>query len=377
MKILWIGNFFDGSGWSRAAIQYILALDSVGVNVVPRTIKLNPNWDKEVSQKIIDLSKKSSENCTIVIQNTLPSMMEFNGNFRKNIGLSYFETSNFRQTDWTRHINLMDEMWVPCQFNQQVCLNSGVTIPTKIVPIPVDVSKYEQKYDKLKIPELKGKFVFYFIGELNRRKNIESLLKAFHTTFKPNEDVSLVLKVNIPSFIPEQTSQVMAKIIKNVKEGLKLYKNIETYIPEVVITGNLSGQEIMQLHYTCDCFVCPSYGESWSMPTMDSMAMGRTPIVTNNAGMNDYIKGKDYIGGILVKSHDEIIFDAPCAVENLCTGYETWKSIDIIDLGKTMREVYQNDTMRKQYAEDGINGAYNYSYEKVGMIMKGLLENVN
>ena len=38
MKVLYIGHYKDGTGWGSAAIDNILALDAVGVKVVPRAI---------------------------------------------------------------------------------------------------------------------------------------------------------------------------------------------------------------------------------------------------------------------------------------------------------------------------------------------------
>ena len=38
MKVLYIGHYKDGTGWGGAAIDNILALDAVGVKVVPRAI---------------------------------------------------------------------------------------------------------------------------------------------------------------------------------------------------------------------------------------------------------------------------------------------------------------------------------------------------
>jgi len=40
MKVLYIGHYKDGTGWGNAAINNILALDAVGVKVVPRAIRL-------------------------------------------------------------------------------------------------------------------------------------------------------------------------------------------------------------------------------------------------------------------------------------------------------------------------------------------------
>ena len=34
MKVLYLGHYKEGTGWSQAAIDYILAMDSVGIDVV-------------------------------------------------------------------------------------------------------------------------------------------------------------------------------------------------------------------------------------------------------------------------------------------------------------------------------------------------------
>ncbi len=41
MKVLYIGCYRDHTGWGQAAIDYILAMDSVGIDVVCRPLKLN------------------------------------------------------------------------------------------------------------------------------------------------------------------------------------------------------------------------------------------------------------------------------------------------------------------------------------------------
>ena len=38
MKVLYIGHYRDGTGWGNAALNNILSLDAVGIDVVPRAI---------------------------------------------------------------------------------------------------------------------------------------------------------------------------------------------------------------------------------------------------------------------------------------------------------------------------------------------------
>ena len=111
MKILYIGNYKDGTGWANACINNILALDSVGVEVVPRAITFN-DGSHNCPERILELEENSEAGCDICIQHTLPHLYSYNSKF-KNIGFLATETSNFIESSWQHHANLMDEIWVP------------------------------------------------------------------------------------------------------------------------------------------------------------------------------------------------------------------------------------------------------------------------
>ncbi|MHA2030986.1 MAG: glycosyltransferase, partial [Candidatus Kariarchaeaceae archaeon] len=265
MKVLFIGHYRDGSGWAIAAQHFILALDAVGVDVVPRYIKLN-DVQEDIPERIVQLEKKSDRNCDVVIQNTIPQFFNPDGHFKKNIGLYLTEVSHFKKTGWTDQINMMDEVWVTCEDSLTASLNSHVEVPVHIVPVPCDVSKYAQRWEPMVFPELEDKFVFYFIGECTRRKNIIALIKAFHLEFDPQEEVGLLIKGSYPGLSPSQCSQRLVERCKTTKEQLRRYNKIGNYKPEVVLTQRLTSDQIMQLHATGNCFVMPSFGEGWCIP---------------------------------------------------------------------------------------------------------------
>ena len=66
MKVLYLGHYREFSGWAKAAIDQILALDSVGVDVVCRSIDLTNNLNKDLPDRIIELEEKSIGNILIV-----------------------------------------------------------------------------------------------------------------------------------------------------------------------------------------------------------------------------------------------------------------------------------------------------------------------
>lgn len=375
MKILYLGVYKDSSGYGRAAQEYIMAMNSVGLNIVPRAIKLD-NSNPEIYPEILELEKKSDKNCDIVIQHILPSMMEYNGCFARNIGMYASETSHFRNSNWAEKLNLMDEAWVFNSQQVECAKNSGVEIPISVVPHPCNPSKYSKYYKKINFPELKGKFVFYFIGEVTRRKNLVAALEAFHLEFDPNEPVAFVIKGNMAGMSDMECNKYIVNICTEVKKNLKLYPDISNYHGELIITQRLTEDEMMRLHSTCNCMVSPSYGEAWGLPTFDSMALGKTPICADNTGPHDFLMVKPEIcGGWLVQCYEEPVkgMIGSNIIGELYHGNENWWKVDVLELAKIMRYVYEHPEEKRKRAAIGIDRAYDYSYEKIGNQIKELL----
>ena len=261
MKVLYIGHYREGTGWANAAIDYILSMHKAGIDVVCRPVKLN-NSNPEIPKEIEELEKKSLKGCNICIQHVLPHMLDYNGNFEKNIAIYATETSHFQKTTWAEKINTMDEAWVINQEMVHSSTLSGVTIPIKVVPHACDMSKYERSYPSLGLPT-KETFTFYTVGEAIRRKNLVALLKAFHIEFSPEEPVSLVIKTNKSGMSPDECQKHVSEMCNQVKLNLKLHSNVDEYKSEILITERLSEQEMCSLHQECDCFGMPFFGEAW------------------------------------------------------------------------------------------------------------------
>jgi glycosyltransferase involved in cell wall biosynthesis len=372
MKVLYIGCYRDGTGWGHAAQDYILSLDSVGVDVVPRYIKLNNNV-VDIPEKISKLELKSDKDCNVVIQHVLPHMMDYNGNFDKNIALYVTETDHCKNTTWPERISLMDEAWVPNKFMAETaCVNSKISCPHYVIPHAADMTKYQKEYEPLIIPEIDGKFVFYFIGEINRRKNLGAMLKAFHLEFRPEEDVSILIKAHLPGQTEEESLNSLSSMCSKVKEGLKLYEK-DFYHKEILLCQYLREEEIMRLHQTCDCFVSTAFGEAWGIPIFDAMAMGKTPICTETGGPQDFLGD----GGYLVKSNKESCFGVLDSFPELYVGNESWDAPSINEIRRCMRSAFENKKERENKARAGIEQSYKYSYSNIGLLMKRTIEGEN
>lgn len=377
MKVLFVSNYKDKTGWGYAGLNYILALDKAGVDVVCRPLKLNDS-DEPLPERIYELESKSSKGCDICIQHCLPHYLSY-GDFKKNIALYVAESSNFECTVWPERINMMDAAWVPNLFVKHVSFQSEVKVPIRVIPHTFPVENYLRSYkvpDEIKKLKDEGKFIFYTIGEFTRRKNYAALIKAFQVAFchHDRDKVALVIKTSKDGVSAEETKSGVIDFCNGIKPGLKLYgdKSVDSYLPETIITRRFTDNEIYGLHYGADCYVTTSYGESWGIGAFDAMGFGKTPIVPKSSGFTSYMTSKC---GWLVETQEDICFGVDDTFRNLMTGHEMWWSINIPELIETMIEAYEKPKLRESLSIAGMKRAQGYSYENVGNRMKYILEN--
>ena len=346
--VMFIGPYRQGDGWGGGARDYVQCLNQTSHNIVTRPVYMSNRITNDIPEDILKLENKFlDKKPDYVIQNVLPHLLQWQHG-SKNIGLFYLENSNIKATGWVSHINLMDEVWVNSSFEQEVLLDSGVTIPTRLVPMPYDFSKAEKEYKLTPIPEINNSFTFYFIGEYIDRKNIGALVKAFHMEFTHSDNVSLVIKTNAAGVTPEELTQKVLADVNNIKSGMRKYLNVNMYIPEFIVTEMMSEDDLFSLHKSADCFVMPSKGESLNRPLMDAVAMGNQVIYTRGVGMRDVAPC-----GFDVVAHKSPTLTSNPPMRNLYTSHESWQEIDIYALAEAMRTAYM--TRNHEIAEQSID----------------------
>lgn len=358
MRVLYIGNWKDGTGWGNACLNNILAMDKVGIDVVPRAISFE-NIEYDYPDRIKELSGKSQYGCDVCIQHTLPHLYAYNSAY-KNIGFVETESTSFKDIGWHKYCNLMDEMWSPCLATKATCRVSGVKKPINIVPHSLDISKYLNSEFTKKIPELENSFNFVFVGEFVERKNLQALLIAFHSEFRNNEPVNLFIKTS------KHSVDYVKGYCENVKRGLKLRK---TYKNEIVISGKLRFNDYVSVMKQCHCFVMPSRGEAFCIPLLEAMALGIPAIYTANTGMEDFAYGTR------VHSYRRQCFgniDSPSCLDN---ANSHWYDIDINQLKFAMRGQYMKwKTNRATIeSEEAIDASLKLDHRAVGETIKDIL----
>ena len=366
MKTLYIGNYKDSTGSGYASLNNILALHSAGVDVVPRAITFN-NSHTDIHPTVTELESKSDANCDACIYHTLPPLYSYNSNL-KNIGFFVTETVTFTETMWQKHINMMDEVWVPNNQMVEACHKSGVKVPIKVAPHSLDLAKYKNIEDCASAAEFDGCFNFCFVGEMINRKNIEGLLRAFHSEFHPSEPVNLMLKISKSGLSSDDTLNAFKQLSDSVKSKLKIRTK---YKKEIAISGHLEDRHLLSLMSKCQCFVMPSFGEAWCIPALESMAIGMPVIYTGNTGMDDFCHGWK------VESEAKSCYNATDSLDYMYTSHTKWMEPSIEHLASAMRvayETYKNDKEKYDLiCADAQLRAENYSNMRVGRRLKELL----
>lgn len=373
MKVLYLGHYKEGTGWASASIDAISAMDRVGIDVVPRNIALT-GLQYEVPDQILELEKKSVVGAEYCIQHLLPHHLVGTDAFKKNIARFEGETLNIKMQPWAVHLQQMDEIWVPNSDSWSSLIEDGVITKNglKVLPHPSDISKFfGQASQKVEIPEADGRFKFYYIGDLNERKNLTSVIKCFHSEFGRSDNVALIIKVRKYGQAQADTVSQVSSLCSAVKSRLRIYRKEDYYAPEVVIADDLPNEAVKALHQYGDCFVCPSHGEAWSIPSFEAMAYGKTPICSNFGGPADFIDPQNKSTGTLVGGQLAICDCPDAAFPEILTGRELWFDPSEVEIKSAMRYYYENRHVIDRQA--GIKRAKQFSYESVGNKIKEFL----
>jgi glycosyltransferase involved in cell wall biosynthesis len=363
-KVLYIGHFREVSGWGKAGQGYIHALKAAGFDVAARAIKVS-NQHAPLDDVILEAEANSAAGARYCIQHVLPHHMEYSGEFDKCVGLVALDTRNINMTDWYDKLMLMDEVWVPnTQSATDFEWESGKR--TRCIPHAFDLSAYSKEYEKVELGYPDSTYVFYTIADLTRRKNLSAIVKAFHLAFPRDTDVALVIKAGKQGWSAEDVFNEVNSMTQTVKNGLRIYKNLEDYHNEMVLCEHLNEETLYRLHASCDCYVSASYNEAFCIPAFEAMAMNKTVIASNCGGPRDYLNGYSHL--YRVEGNWEPTFGMMDTFDNLFTSNEDWYNVDIRYLVRCMQEAYKYRDEKPKG-----NNAHEYSYAAVGKIINDAL----
>jgi glycosyltransferase involved in cell wall biosynthesis len=176
-----------------------------------------------------------------------------------------------------------------------------------------------------KIGAIKEKFgikkdFLLFVGTIEKRKNVVTLVKAFDRV-RNYKDLQLVL-VGRPGYCFSMFNK---------------YLNEHGLNGEVIMTGYVSEEEKIALYDGAAAFVYPSLYEGFGIPLVEAMAR-RVPIVASRIPSTEEIANKA-----------ALYYDDP---------------FDYKTLANRILELLDSDTLRRDLMEKGVKRAQEFSWEK-------------
>ena len=193
-QIGWHSTVSVPLGYAAASVQLISALDRRGVQVSYHTFTAREH--RIPQRKATGVSSGCGHDPWTKMKPGVVQVVFAQGDVLQSnsgvykIGFTMLETDGIPH-EWVRQANLMDEVWVPSQFNVATFRASGVTRPLHVVPLGVDTNYFNPRLSRY---ALQGLYTFLSIFEWGERKAPEVLLRAFNEEFAADEPVILIAK---------------------------------------------------------------------------------------------------------------------------------------------------------------------------------------
>lgn len=347
MKINYIANFTDGTEWSKAATYNALNLDALGHDVYCVDFKYNQN-NIITENRIAELLNKKTEVFDYCFQHILPNDYKYFGS-TKNIGVLGIDTRTITAIPWIKGIKMMDGMLVPDKYSQKTLEDIGVKSnifnysfnlqDTLLTPKVTDFNGLENNF-----------FNFTVVGDLNKTKNIEAAIIAFHSEFSKFDPVNLIIGT-------DRDLQFSNEYISNIVKQGKFTLNSKKEIVFSLLNGPNLTNNFLKI---TNAYICPNYATCWDFNALQAMAFGSPVIYTSGLGVEEFAYNQIKVASRL----------APCyGVDDgshLFSSSDFWNEIDILDLRQKMRQIFnlwlnsknEYNNLRKKNALEATNFDY-------------------
>lgn len=194
--------------------------------------------------------------------------------------------------------------------------------PDKITVIPLGYDPQTAHHSEFEVKKtlqnysLQNTNYLLFVGRIESKKNIQTLVQAFEEFSRAHPNVKLVLA--------GKTGVGGGDILKSIKN------------PNIVVTGFIHNKEKQILLEKCLCFVFPSLFEGFGLPLLEAME-AKVPIIASKIPTS-----------FEIAKHSALFF----------------KPHDAKELAHLMGQMVKNDDLRKKLTEHHKETLKKYSWEK-------------
>lgn len=365
ISIKYTGTVLDPSGYGQSNRADVMALFVAGANLTVEPLQQTQfKTSYDIQEKIMKHLAGRNIPYKIKILHITPDLYpKYMEKGKYHIGRLVWETDKLPK-EWVEPCNLMNEIWTTTPSSKEVMEKGGVTVPVYVFSEPIMVQEANELISPF-VTKYKKDFTFYSIFQWIDRKNPKGLLRAYWTTFKGNDDVTLLLKTYRNSYEDEEFQTIETDIESWKRElGQKHYPKI------FLVKKLLKNSDMKRLHMMGDCFVNPSTGEGWCRPMVEAMLYGKPVISGLTGGVSELVPHYYQVDSRT----------AQVTAQTWIPWYKDdmkWKLLDENKLGEAMMEVYKDYNSAKGVAKRAQNYVIdNFSLQTVGVMMIKRLEEI-
>lgn len=351
-EIYWNGHFLDYGGFSRMNRTMAFGLSNRNVKVKLEIEPYLTHVNKATQKQLEEMSNYDiSEKAPKIYGVTVPLNVSHAG---KKILYTMIETSEKIHEDYAGKLNLMDEVWVATNYGKKIFENSNVYPPIKVMPLGVDINRYNSEAGVMDFGSSMNDFKFLSVFRWSYRKGYDLLLRAYLEEFDSSDNVSLLLvsrAVECPEAVGSQ------KIVEDFQAIKNTINKSEGEFPHVALyTKPIKEKDMPKVYNSCDAFSLISRGEGFGLPYCEAASTGLPIIASNCSGHTDFLNDDN---SFLVSPESYVTAKTNgkmARMAKLCRFYENqtfpYFGESSINLTKDhMRYVYENPDKAQKKAE--------------------------
>jgi glycosyltransferase involved in cell wall biosynthesis len=325
------------SGYAQATQDYVWALkrsDCYNLHLTilhstPEQTSVSPERYRELLRL---MNNPLDDETFIQVFHCIPEMQKRANRGGRGVAFGTFETTDPPE-EWVKILNTNEAIICPSNFCEQSFRTAGITKPIFTIPHVIDTSLYHPGVEPLKKQD---RFTFLFFATWKRRKGWRELFEAWYREFKRSDGVQILVKT-------DRLSQSMREIA-DIRKNLGVSE--EEAAPVLYETRILNEVELPKLFKSADCLICPTYGEGFGLPGLQSMAVGVPIIITDYSGCQEYANEET---ATLLKPEGSILYNDMDGIPQFRN--KRWAHVSVESVRSAMRYVLGNTDIVNKKAE--------------------------
>jgi glycosyltransferase involved in cell wall biosynthesis len=284
------GPFRGATGYDHHVREFVRELARQGVSVWLLDL---PLWSpRKLPSSLRDPwfeTLRKPTGATTVLHFCMPHQVRPHAG-RRNVNYTMFEATP-APAPWVARNLEHDLLIVPTESSRDAWIAGGMPPERiRVCPLGINPRLFSGAAEPLPVqlpngvPVARSRVRFLNVSELNPRKNVASLLRAWTKATNTTDDTILMLKLGCGK---EEELNCFRSEVGRLR--LESGKTLAEAAPVHFLHDLYSDSEMPRLYSTATHYCSMSFGEGWDQPTMEAAACGLRLIVPNHSAYTSYL----------------------------------------------------------------------------------------